>query len=132
MLFHSEFFLAIWSLYTYHLYNNWNWYSWSVCVCLGSGEETNFFECTFHAICVRLHSSAFVCVQNIKRPDAFRRKWISASGCIFCSRIFGMYYRYARECLSMAYYEMMKFPLFGCEDVYRLSTGMAGIMEGVV
>ena len=102
-----------------------------VCV-WGQEKRPTFFECTFHATCVRLHSSAFVCVQNIKCPDAFRHKWISASGCVFCSRTFRMYYRYARERLSMAYYEVMKFPLFGCEDVYRLSTSMAGIMEGVV
>jgi len=33
-------------------------------------------------------------VQTIKSPDASRRKWISASGRVFCSRTFGMYYMY--------------------------------------
>jgi len=31
-------------------------------------------------------------VQTIKSPDASRHKWISASGRVFCSRTFGMYY----------------------------------------
>ena len=62
-----------------------------VCV-WGQEKRPTFFECTFHATCVHLHSSAFVCVQNIKCPDAFRHKWISASGCVFCSRTFRMYY----------------------------------------
>ena len=45
-------------------------------------------------VCVRVRASAFVCVQTIKSPDASRRKWISASGRVFCSRTFGMYYRF--------------------------------------
>ena len=43
-------------------------------------------------VCVCVHASAFVCVQTIKSPDASRRKWISASRRVFCSRTFGMYY----------------------------------------
>ena len=45
------------------------------------------------SVCVRVHASAFVCIQTIKSPDASRRKWISASGRVFCSRTFRMYYR---------------------------------------
>ena len=81
-------------------------------------------------ICIHLHSSVYRTLNVRTRSDTNGSLRLDASfvqglsGCTIGT--------YARERLSMAYYEVMKFPLFGCEDVYRLSTGMAGIMEGVV
>ena len=46
----------------------------------------------FACVCVRPH--VCVCVQKIKHPDASRHKRISASRRVFCSRTFGMYYRW--------------------------------------
>ena len=50
--------------------------------------------CVCVCVCVRLRlcASACVCTQKIKHSDASRRRKISASRCVFCSRTFGMYY----------------------------------------
>ena len=45
-----------------------------------------------HVQVCTLYASAFVVVQKIKCSDASKHKWISASGCIFCSRTFGMHH----------------------------------------
>jgi len=59
--------------------------------------------------------SAFVCVQTIKSPDASRRKWISASGRVFCSRTFGMYYTWAsHKKLAFIFRNITVSKFFGC------------------
>ena len=50
------------------------------------------FMCLPASAWMHLHLFVFICIQNIKHPDMFRRKWIFASGRIFCSRTFGMCY----------------------------------------
>ena len=64
----------------------------SACICVHLRASACVCVCPYAFACVCLHSSVFICIQNIKRLDTFRRKWISASGCIFCSRTFSMYY----------------------------------------
>ena len=71
------------------LYNYLNKHltSGRVCGCVHSHTECSVCLATSIRTCV--HASVFVCIQNIKHPDALSHKRISASGRIFCSRTFG-------------------------------------------
>ena len=48
--------------------------------------------CLRACICVHVRLHVCICAQKIKRPDASRRKTISASRRVFCSKTFRMYY----------------------------------------
>ena len=65
-----------------------------VCACISVCMHPRAFSCVCASVCMDvsawmcLHSSVFICIQHIKHLDMFRRKWISASGRIFCSKTF--------------------------------------------
>jgi len=63
----------------------------SASACMHLYLRASVFVYVRASVCVRLCAFALVCVQNIKRQDTLRRKWINVSGRIFCSRTFGMY-----------------------------------------
>ena len=77
----------------------------------------------FASSCMRLHlrarvcvrTSAFGCVQLIERLHEFRRGWISASGCVFCSRTFGMHYKQNFRVSSRRF-----LPITTCKSVWVL------------
>ena len=50
-----------------------------VCVCVHASAPVWFLVHLCACVCVCVCASAFVCVQNIKHLDTFRRKWISRS-----------------------------------------------------
>ena len=80
---------------------------------MGASTSVSTCECLHPCVSVRVHTSAFVSVQTIKSPDMSRHKWISASGRVFCSRTFRMYYIYIVDWM------------------YRIATDIGGVFNFV-
>ena len=62
--------------------------------------------------CVCIRPRACICAQKIKRPDASRHKRISVSRRVFCSRTFGMYYKY--RCFPAKYTNVQVSAVWEC------------------
>ena len=77
--------------------------------------------------CPCLHLRARVCVQTIKSLDASRRKWISASGRVSCSRTFRMYYKLVM-CAQPSY--LLYFVQHGMITI-RHNRGVAAIADEI-
>ena len=77
--------------------------------------------------CLHLNLRTSVCVQTIKSLDASRCKWISASGHVFCSGTFRMYYKQVM-CAQPSY--LLYFVQHGMITI-RHNRGVAAIADEI-